>query len=47
MPAINNEQWEAPFWGASKNFDTGQDMLRMQNTSIATYAILLLGLTHY
>ncbi len=46
MPVINDGQWEAPFWGASKNFITGQDMLGMQNTSIATYATLLPGLTN-
>lgn len=46
MPILNNGQWEAPFWGASKSFITGQDMLGMQNTSIATYATLLPGLTN-
>jgi len=46
MPVLNNGQWEAPFWGASKSFITGQDMLGMQNTSIATYATLLPGLTN-
>lgn len=46
MLVINNGQWEAPFWGASKKFITGQDMLGMQNTSIATYAKLLPGLTN-
>ena len=46
MPVINNGQWEAPFWGASKTFITGQDMLGMQTTSIATYATLLPGLTN-
>ena len=46
MPVLNNGQWEAPFWGASKSFITGQDMLGMQNTSIATYSTLLPGLTN-
>ena len=46
MSVINNGKWEAPFWGASKKFITGQDMLGMQNTSIATYATLLPGLTN-
>jgi hypothetical protein len=46
MAVINNGQWEAPFWGASKTFITGEDMLGMQTTSIATYAALLPGLTN-
>jgi hypothetical protein len=46
MPVLNNGEWEAPFWGASKTFITGQDMLGMQATSIATYATLLPGLTN-
>lgn len=46
MPTLNSGQWEAPFWGASKSFITGQDMLGMQNTSIATYSTLLPGLTN-
>jgi hypothetical protein len=46
MPVIKNGQWEAPFWGASTSFITGQDMLGMQNTSISTYATLLPGLTN-
>lgn len=43
---IKDGQWETPFWGASKKFITGQDMLGMQNASIATYATLLPGLTN-
>lgn len=46
MPIINNGQWVAPFWGATKTYITGQDMLGMQTTSIATYATLLPGLTN-
>jgi hypothetical protein len=46
MPVLNDGQWEAPFWGATKKLITGQDMLGMQNTSIATYATLLPGLTN-
>ena len=46
MSVISNGQWEAPFWGASNSFITGQDMLGMQNASIATYATLLPGLTN-
>ncbi len=46
MAVINHGQWEAPFWGASKNFITGQDMLGMQVTSVATYSTLLPGLTN-
>ena len=46
MPPIINGNWDAPFWGATKTFITGQDMLGMQNTSIATYATLLPGLTN-
>jgi len=37
MPVLNKGQWEAPFWGTSKKFISGIDMLGMQNTSIATY----------
>ena len=46
MSVINTGQWKAPFWGASKKFITGLDMLGMQNASIATYAVLLPGLTN-
>lgn len=46
MSILTGGQWEAPFWGAEGTFITGQDMLGMQNTSIATYAILLPGLTN-
>lgn len=46
MPVLNKGQWEAPFWGTSKKFISGIDMLGMQNTSIATYARLLPGLTN-
>lgn len=46
MLVIKDGQWKAPFWGASQKFVTGQDMLGMQNTSIATYATLLPGLTN-
>ncbi len=46
MSVISDGQWEAPFWGASKSFITGQDMLGMQIASIATYATLLPGLTN-
>jgi hypothetical protein len=46
MPVLNSGQWEAPFWGASKTFISGQDMLGMQNASTATYAVLLPGLTN-
>lgn len=46
MPILTGGQWEAPFWGAERTFITGQDMLGMQNTSIATYATLLPGLTN-
>ncbi|ERP31751.1 hypothetical protein [Chitinivibrio alkaliphilus] len=46
MPVLKNGEWEAPFWGSPKSFITGQDMLGMQNTSIATYSALLPGLTN-
>lgn len=46
MAALRNGQWLAPFWGAEKAFITGEDMLGMQNTSIATYAVLVPGLTN-
>jgi len=46
MPGLISGNWVAPFWGAEKPFITGQDMLGMQNTSIATYAKLLPGLTN-
>jgi hypothetical protein len=46
MSVLTNGDWKAPFWGAEKTFITGQDMLGMQNTSIATYATLLPGLTN-
>ncbi|MBF0558675.1 MAG: hypothetical protein HQL08_07840 [Nitrospirae bacterium] len=46
MSVLSSGNWEAPFWGAEKTFITGQDMLGMQNTSIATYATLLPGLTN-
>lgn len=41
-----NGEWIAPFWGAEKSFITGQDMLGMQTTSIATYGVLVPGLTN-
>jgi len=46
MPALIEGKWIAPFWGASNSLIHGQDMLGMQNTSIATYATLLPGLTN-
>ncbi|MEN8262359.1 MAG: hypothetical protein ABFR82_02740 [Nitrospirota bacterium] len=46
MAILRNGQWKAPFWGAEKSFITGQDMLGMQNTSIATYGVLVPGLTN-
>ena len=46
MATLRNGQWKAPFWGVQKTFITGQDMLGMQNTSIATYGVLVPGLTN-
>lgn len=46
MATLRNGQWLAPFWGAQKAFIPGEDMLGMQNTSIATYAVLVPGLTN-
>jgi len=46
MATLRSGQWKAPFWGAEKSFITGQDMLGMQNTSIATYGVLVPGLTN-
>jgi len=46
MARLRKGQWKAPFWGAEKKFITGLDMLGMQNTSVATYGVLVPGLTN-
>lgn len=46
MAVLRNGEWIAPFWGAENTFITGQDMLGMQTSSIATYGVLVPGLTN-
>lgn len=45
MARLKPGAWLAPFWG-KKGYSTGRDPLGMQVASIATYAILLPGLTN-
>lgn len=42
----NEKLYKTPFWAENSGFLTGRDPLGIQNSSIATYAILLPGMTN-
>lgn len=44
--AYSIESYKEPFWAQSGNFVRGRDPLGIQNSSVATYAALLPGLTN-
>jgi hypothetical protein len=46
MRVMIKGQWVGPFWGATDRYIKGQDHLGLQNASIATYGVLLPGMTN-
>lgn len=46
MAVLNKSKSISPFWGANLNLITGLDPLGLQNTSEATYAMLLPGISN-
>ena len=46
MSQLKNGEWKSPFWGKPLSLSGGRDPLGMQAPSIASYAILVPGLTN-
>lgn len=46
MAVLKNNEYKTVFWGAKNSFITGLDPLGQQNTSAATFAFLLPGVTN-